>query len=235
VAQRPKWIVFDVVETVVSTEPLRARLEQAGLDGALLPVWIARILRDGIALEVTGLWRPFAEVARAALSTLAVEQGRPLRDPSAIVAAFGELPPHPDVRAALEIARDAGVPCALLSILSAETTNAILARANLTTLIGRVISIDELQHWKPLWDVYLHAADRLTVDPDELALLSAHGWDIEGAHQAQLTTGWIQRTEPLSPLVTAPDVSAGSLAEAVERLLALPRGPQLRSPTETLH
>ena len=100
----------------------------------------------------------------------------------------------------------------------------------------RVISAEDIQHWKPLWDVYLHSADVLGVDPSELALVSTHGWDIEGAHQAALTTAWIPRSEPqLSAVATPPDITAASLVEAVERLLALPRGPQLRRPSETLH
>jgi 2-haloacid dehalogenase len=231
VAQRPRWILFDDLETMVSTAPLCALLAEAGLEGAL-PLWLARILRDAFALEVAGLWRPFDEVARGALSALAAEAQRPLGDPGAIVAAFRELPAHPDVRPALEVARNAGVPCALLTSGSAESANAMVAREALRSLITRVISIDEIQHWKPLWDVYLHAADRLAVHPGELALVSTHSWDLEGAHQAQLTTAWVQRNEPFSPLGRAPDVSAGSLVEVVEQLVAL---PQLRPESETLH
>jgi 2-haloacid dehalogenase len=239
-SQRPKVILFDVVDTLFSLEPLDARLREVGLDGGAAPLWLARTLRDAFALEIAGLWRPYREVAGAALTVLAAERGLLLDDPKRerVLSLLNELPAHPDARPALDTARAAGVTCACLSNHSVITTSALLAQAQLDGFIARILSADEIQHWKPLWDIYLHAADALGIDPHEIALVSAHAWDIEGARQASLTTAWVAREESsFSPLVAAPDVSAGSLVEAVERLLGLPRAPQVlsRNPTETLH
>jgi 2-haloacid dehalogenase len=239
-AQRPRVIVFDVIETLFSLEPLGQRLAEVGLAPELVRLWFSRLLRDAFALEIAGLWRPFRDVASATLTVLAKENGRELdeQERQRVLSALAELPPQSDARAALETARDAGVPCACLSNGAAVTTSALLGRAGLGDLIARVISADEIQHWKPLWDVYLHAADVLGQTPNELALVSAHAWDIEGARQAGLTTAWIMRQEPMfSPLVAPPDISAIDLSEAVTQLLALPRLPDLitRPPSETLH
>jgi 2-haloacid dehalogenase len=240
VPERPKLILFDSLETLFSPAPLGARLVQAGLGADLLPCWLSRLQRDGFALEIAGLWRPFHDVAGAALAAIAADAGHPLDESlrAHILAGWAELPAHSDVRPALEAARAAGVGCACLTNGASAATLALLQRAGLDSLLGRIISADEIQHWKPLWDVYLHAADALGHEPHHLALVSAHDWDLEGARQAGLTTGWVARSPaPFSPLLAPPDVTAGSLLEAVERLLGLPPTPELptRPPTETLH
>ncbi|GAC1403240.1 MAG: hypothetical protein NVSMB60_20600 [Mycobacterium sp.] len=51
---RPEVIVFDVVGTLASLEPVRARLESIGQPAHVLDGWFARLLRDGMALTLTG-------------------------------------------------------------------------------------------------------------------------------------------------------------------------------------
>jgi 2-haloacid dehalogenase len=233
VGQRPRTIVFDVVETLFSLEPLIHRLDDLGLQGEL---WVARLMRDGFALEVAGLWRSFRDLAAAQLTIMAEERGLSLDDATrdGILSSLAEMPPYDDVRVALETARAAGVSCVCLTNGAADTTQQLFQRAGLEPL--RIVSADELQHWKPLWDVYLHAADVLGQDPHELAMVSAHDWDIEGARQASYTTAWVSRRGAgFSPLLAPPDIRAANLSEAIQQLVALPSGQPQRPPTETLH
>ncbi|WP_235883361.1 HAD family hydrolase [Saccharopolyspora elongata] len=44
---RPRVVIFDVVETLMSLEPLRDRLAEVGLPGQLLERWFDRLLRTG--------------------------------------------------------------------------------------------------------------------------------------------------------------------------------------------
>jgi 2-haloacid dehalogenase len=56
-----------------------------------------------------------------------------------------------------------------------------------------------------------------------MALVAAHGWDVLGAQRAGLTGAWFPRGERSYPAVyDAPQVSAGTLQEVVEALVALP-------------
>jgi 2-haloacid dehalogenase len=226
VAQRPRVILFDVVETLFSLDPFVAQLAELGMDGEL---WAARLFRNVFAFEVAGLWHPFHELAAAELAVMMAEKGVVVLERERLLASLSELPPFDDVRPALAAARAAGVGCACLTNDSAESTKRLFRRAGIDPI--RVVSADELQHCKPLWDVYLHAADALGHDPHDLAMVSAHDWDIEGARQASFTTAWVSRRgAAFSPLLPAPDIGAGSLVEAVERLLALDLAP-----SETLH
>ena len=53
-SRRPAVVAFDVIETLMSLEPLRARLTDIGQPPALLEAWYTRTLRDGMALSATG-------------------------------------------------------------------------------------------------------------------------------------------------------------------------------------
>ena len=96
-------IAFDVIETVFSLQSLHPLLTDAGLPDFALQLWYCSMVRDGMALAVTGSYKPFDEVARAALK--AVMRGQGLQPDDSIVDSimhgFTELKPHPDVRPSL--------------------------------------------------------------------------------------------------------------------------------------
>jgi len=64
---RPAVVAFDVIETLMSLEPLRERLTEIGQPPHLLEAWYTRTLRDGMALSATGDFAAFTDVAEAAL------------------------------------------------------------------------------------------------------------------------------------------------------------------------
>jgi 2-haloacid dehalogenase len=221
-ARRPTVIAFDVIETLFPLEPLRRRLEDVGESPHLLELWFTRLLRDGFALSASGGYRPFADVAKVALSTVT---GGGVTDDLAghVLGGFAELDPHPDVEPALRRGGGAGVRMVTLTNGSAAITEGLLRRAGLDRYMERTLSIDDVQRWKPSAAVYLHAAETCGVPPDRVALVAAHAWDTHGAHQAGLVTGWVSRLEARVPeIFDAPDVTADDLGEVVEGLLALP-------------
>jgi len=224
---RPAVVAFDVIETLFSLEPLRARWGALGLPAAALELWFARLLRDAFALEASGTFQPFGVVARATLEAMLAEHGRAVAAPAldAALAGFGELPAHAEVAPAWRLLRGAGVRLVALTNGHADTTRRLLGRAGLDGWIERVISIDEVRRWKPAREVYLHAARVVGVAPGALALVAAHAWDIQGAGRAGLVTGWVSRLERrFSAAMTPPDVVGATLVEVSQGLLALPPG-----------
>lgn len=222
---RPKVVAFDVVETLFSLEPLRAHLAILGLTGAALEIWFARLLRNAFALDASGVYRPFGEVARATLEVFLVEYQFAADAPALdqALAGFAELPAYADAAPALQLLRQAGVRIVTLTNGHADTTRQLLERARLDGLVERVVSIDEVRRWKPAREVYLHAAKMAGVAPGEMALVAAHAWDVHGASCAGLVTGWVSRLEKhFHPGMNPPDVTGDTLTEVGQRLLALP-------------
>jgi 2-haloacid dehalogenase len=218
---RPAVVAFDVIETLMSLEPLRARLTEAGQPPELLEAWYTRTLRDGVALSAAGDYVAFGDVAEAALRgvtnyTISDEQV------AQVMAGFSELPAFDDALPAITSLTEAGLRVACLTNGSAQLTSSFVKRTGLGSLVDRVISVGEVYRWKPARVVYLYAAEVLDVQPDRMALVAAHDWDCHGAKRAGLTTGWVSRKSGGfgAPFAT-PDVIGEDLTEVAAKLLAL--------------
>jgi len=218
-------VAFDVNETLFSLERLRPAFTEVGLDPGLVPLWFARVLRDGFALTAVGEFAAFADVAAETLRGL---------DPSGIddaavatvLGAFGELEPHPDAEPALVLLRNAGVRVVTLTNGSAELVGRLLVRAGLGRYVERSLSVDSVRRWKPAPQVYLYAAEATGVAPGQVALVAAHAWDCDGARRAGLRTGWVARSERRRPqFFLAPDVEGDELPDVAARLLDAPSEP----------
>lgn len=220
---RPVAVAFDVIETVFSLEKLRDRLPSLGLPRDALEVWFAQTLRDAFALETTGVYQPFREIASATLTSLATEKGAVTDSEkvSAVLDGFAELAPHPDADAAFRQLNDAKFRIVTLTNGSAKVTEKLLHQAGLDQFVERTISIEEIGHWKPRREVYHHAASHIGVEPQRLALVAAHGWDIHGAGCAGLTTVFVSRRKPYPNFMSPPDIVAINLRDAAEALVRL--------------
>lgn len=218
----PAVVAFDVIETVFSLESLRPKLENAGLPGYMLDTWFAQILRDAFALDATGVYRPFSDVARAALEALLAASPRAVSEAvDDVIEGFSELDAHSDVAPAMRALCDADVPVVTLTNGSALLTQKLLERCGLHQFVERVISVDEVKRWKPHQEVYLHCAKAVNVTPSRLALVAAHGWDVHGARRAGLMTGYVARS-PFPTVMDRPHALASSLPEVVDQLMTRP-------------
>jgi 2-haloacid dehalogenase len=143
---RPRTVAFDVVETLMSLEPLRSRFTDVGLDPGLLERWFDRLLRDGMALTLAGDYEPFPAVAAATLHTLARGE---LDDDAVghVLAGFGELPAHPDVKPAMQALAEAGISMACLSNGTTEATRNFLERNTLAGHVDSVISVADMHSY----------------------------------------------------------------------------------------
>jgi 2-haloacid dehalogenase len=220
-SRRPAVVAFDVIETLMSLEPLRTRLTDIGQPPALLEAWYTRTLRDGMALSATGDYAAFTDVAEAALRgltnyTISDEQV------VSVMEGFGELPAFPDALPAVTRLTEAGLRVACLTNGSSYLTSSFVNRTGLGSLVDRVISVEEVYRWKPAGVVYLYAASVMNVPAERMALVAAHDWDCHGAKRAGLTTGWVSRKSGgFGAPFAAPDVVGEDLTEVAGKLLAL--------------
>jgi len=217
----PAVVAFDVIETLMSLEPLRARLTGIGQPPGSLDAWYTRTLRDGMALSATGDFVAFSEVAEGALRgltnyTVSDEQV------ASVMAGFAELPAFADAVPALSRLNEAGVRVACLTNGSSYLASSFVNRTGLGSLVDRVISVEEVYRWKPAGVVYLYAASVMGVPADRMALVAAHDWDCYGAKRAGMITGWVSRKSGgFGAPFGAPDVTGEDLTEVAAKLLAL--------------
>lgn len=221
-AHRPSTVAFDVVETLISLEPLRTRFVDIGLEASTLERWFDRMLRDGMALTLAGDYEPFPAVGKAALRVIG--GGRLTDDDVAhVMDGFATLPAQPDAEESMRVLTEAGIDVVCLSNGARETTEAFLDRSGLDRFVSQVISVADVRMWKPPRAVYDLALSRVDRPAQDVALVAVHAFDCHGAHAAGLTTGWAGRLERHYPeIFTRADVIGDDLVDVARALVALP-------------
>jgi 2-haloacid dehalogenase len=110
--------------------------------------------------------------------------------------AYLTLAPFPDVVPGLGALKLLGLKLAVLSNGTPRMLEAAVTSAGIANLLHAVISVENVQVFKPSPRVYQLAAEALKVGVDarDIGFVSANSWDVHGAGSAGLETFWIQRT-----------------------------------------
>jgi len=215
-------LAFDVNETLLDLRALDAPFTAAFGDAALRPQWFALMLQIAFAGGLTGSYVDFTTAQRSALAMLARRQRVTLsaEHTDAIVAGMRTLPPHPEVRAAMERLRGRFRLVALTNS-PADVADAQMRSSALRDFLESVYSADEVRALKPAPQPYRMVAERCGVPIGEVRLVAAHGWDIAGALAAGCRAAFVAR--PGAMLYVhgpQPDVIAPDLAGVADALLA---------------
>lgn len=221
---RPKLVAFDIIGTVFSLEPLRARLEELGLPGSALELLFAEALRDAMALACADDFSPFLSVLKAALRQVLAEQELTATSDEidAALDVMKVLPPHLDARRAFETLRESDIRIMALSNGAASSTRSLLDKAGMGDLVEQVLSVDDVRLSKPRPEVYRHAVASAKLDPDEVMLVATHPWDVNGAKAAGLLAGYVCRGRPYpDSVMKAPDIEGDTLGEIARAITGM--------------
>jgi 2-haloacid dehalogenase len=208
-------VLFDVVGTLFSLEPLQKKLRPPALEA-----WFERLLHSATALTLAGQFEPFAELAESTLQTT-IAKLELKTNPNDVLEGMKQLPPYPDAGAAFDGLERAGVLIGTLTNSGEKQARKLLESAGLDDRVAEIVSVEEVELYKPHPAVYRHAAERLGVEPRRITLISAHAWDVVGAKQAGLDAIWVDRLEREWPFPRGKPRSrvAHDLAEAAELVL----------------
>ena len=203
-------IAFDLNGTLLDPAHLASALDG---DDALVLRALDLAIAQGMALTLSRAFRPFKELLEAGLRR---ELERAGRDPGAAADAVeltSSMPPFPEAAGALDTLAAAGHRLVVLTNSAAESAEQSLVAAGLRERFAAVHGADEVRAFKPDPRVYA-----LVGAPDEAWLVAAHWWDVAGAAQAGLSSGWVARKErvllpTVRPTVTGADLQA--VADAI--------------------
>ena len=215
----PEVIAFDVVSTLFSLASLEPLLVAAGGDATSLDRWFSRLLADGFALTAAREYQPFRDVARTSLRAVLPQSKAAGRD--RVLAGLAKLEVHADSGPALG-RTVMNARAIIITNTSADLARKLLARGGLDAFVESIVSADEVRRWKPSSDPYAFAAAVQEVPLARMALVTAHPWDVLGARNAGLVTGWCNRDRAtFPPTFGRPDVTGATLLDVVEGLFAL--------------
>jgi len=211
--------VFDVYGTLLDfSSAVAAAGKPLGERAAALDeLWRRKQLEYSWLRSLMRLHSDFAAVTREALDyafeALGVEDRRLAE---ALLAAYRELRPYPEVPGAVAALHEGGLRLAVLSNGIPEMLEAGLAHAGLRDAFEAVLSVEEVGVFKPAPEVYALASARLGLAAGEILFLSANAWDAHGAAAFGMHSLWINRRG--APRERLP----GQLAGEVPSLAAVP-------------
>jgi 2-haloacid dehalogenase len=179
------------------------------------------MLQSAMVSVITDAYSDFGTIGRAALRMVAALQGVELSEERVqfVVSGIREVPPHPEVPAALRRLADAGFRLAALTNSTREVAGAQLEHAGLSRLFEQILSADSVRRLKPAREPYLKAAEMLQVAPRDVLLVAAHSWDVAGAMRAGCSAAFVARPGMvLDPLAPKPQVVGDDLAVVVDAI-----------------
>jgi 2-haloacid dehalogenase len=219
-------LVFDVNETLLDLSALDPHFQRVFGDAAVRVEWFQTMLQSAFLTTITGPYKPFGEHFRAALAITALRRGLRVDpdDERAILAGVRTLPPHPDVRPALERLRSAGYRLAALTNSTAEVEEEQLRNARLADLFEKALSADAGRRLKPAAEAYANAARELGVSTGGVRMVAAHVWDVQGALRAGCAAAFVERPGAVwNPLLERPDIVGPDLGEIAEQIIEVDR------------
>jgi 2-haloacid dehalogenase len=218
--------VFDVNETLLDLAAMDPHFQRIFGNRGVRTAWFTQLIQSALVATVTGAYRPFGDLALAALEMTAEQAGVALADGDreAVAAQLRRLPAHPEVAGALQRLRDGGLRLAALTNSTEPVARAQLEHAGLLDAFELVVSADAVRRLKPAPEPYQMAAERLGVAIGEVRLIAAHAWDVAGAVRAGCAAAFVARPgKVLDPLVERPDIVGADLAQVADAILAVDR------------
>jgi 2-haloacid dehalogenase len=208
-------VVFDLFGTLLSLDSVQKKLRGAAFDA-----WFERLLHSATSLSLANEFQPFSALAESTLKTTLAKLERDT-DPKPILEALKGLQPYPEAGTAFDLLERERVLTGVLTNGGAEQARKLLEACGLEARVAELVSVEEVEVYKPHPAVYRHAAERLGVEPRRITLIAAHAWDVVGAKEAGLDAIWIDRLEREWPFPKGkPRRIAHDLVQAAELALA---------------
>lgn len=217
---RIEAVLFDAFP-VFDPRPIATIAEQIapGRGSELMTTWRTkqfeyawlRVLSD----DYVDFWQCTGHALRYAESVLHLELGAAQR--RRLMDAWLDLRPWPDVPAALQALRSAGVRLGFLSNFSPAMLDACTKASRLDGVFEHALSTDRVRTYKPDPRAYQLGIEALHLRREQIVFVAFAGWDAAGAKRFGYPTFWVNRAQaPIEELgAPAPDGIGRSLTELV--------------------
>jgi len=169
--------------------------------------WRLKQLQYTWLRAVAGAHTDFWEVTQNGLDW-ALEASGLQADPDLrerLLALYWELSAYPEVPDMLAKLKAAGVNTAILSNGSPDMLTGAVDSAGVQEFLDDVLSVEDVQIFKPAAVVYDLVGKRFNCAKDEVLFVSSNGWDAGCATGYGFTTAWVNRAgEPVDRLPWTP-------------------------------
>ncbi|TCJ16467.1 haloacid dehalogenase type II [Rubrobacter taiwanensis] len=220
----PQAIGFDIYGTLVDPLEMNEHLRPLAADKAdrLSELWRQKQIEYTFRKALMRRYENFGICTRQALEFAAASLGVELseEDKNSLLEEYQNLRPFPDVLPGLERLRAQDHTLVTFSNGVEAAARVLLERAGILPHLSGVISVDDVESFKPDPVVYAYLARRLDRPAEEVWLVSSNPFDVIGAKSAGLKAAWVKRRPDavFDPWGIEPDVTVNNLEELAERI-----------------
>jgi 2-haloacid dehalogenase len=136
----------------------------------------------------------------------------------ALMETYRILPAFDDVIDSLRVLKDAGFRLFGFSNGLQSAVEGLLEHAGISQYFDGVVSVDDIQTFKPNPDVYHHFIKKTGAEPENAWLVSSNPFDVQGAINIGMKAAWLRRSHNVvfDPWGIEPTLKINSLAELPE-------------------
>ena len=188
--------VFDAYGTLFDVNAAAAHCKnQLGENWeALADLWRTKQLNytwlRSLMGEYVGFWQVTEDALDFALETLGIDNEE-LK--FRLLSLYEQLDAYPEVLEVLRKLKERSITTAILSNGTDQMLGAAARSAGIDKFLDRVISVDELEIYKPHPAVYRLAVDKLSLPAEQICFMSSNAWDVAGGANFGFRAVWINR------------------------------------------
>lgn len=184
--------------------------------------WMELLTEYCLTSNSTGRYYEFTSIAAATLQMTAQAFRREISETQSndILTLLRHLPIHETAQQGLSALYNQNFRIAALTNSEESIIRERMERTGLISYFEQVLSAGQIKNYKPATEVYLWAAEKLSVNPDKILMISVHSWELAGAAAAGMQTAFLNHEKQLwFPLGLKPLFICNNLAELSEQLI----------------
>jgi len=219
-------LAFDVYGTLINTHGVLTELQSimdADLALQFSQSWRDKQLEYSFRRGLMKQYQTFAVCTANALDYTDKLYNTSLSDEQkkSLLMRYRTLPAFDDVRTALESLAKSKHRLFAFSNGTAEAVETLLQTAKIRDLFEGVVSVDEIQSFKPNPAVYRHFLEKTQSQAENSWLISGNPFDVLGAMNSNMNAAWVKRSDDaiFDPWGIEPTVTISSLGELEQAIL----------------
>lgn len=197
--QRPKLILFDVYDTLLNMSDIEKKVNLILDSRNGYTIWFELFMQYCFVDNCTSQFHDFNAIANATMQMAAYSMGENVKQEkiNSVLEMLKHLPLYEGVQEGLSAIHDQNLRIAALTNSPENTVRERMERTGLISYFEKVFSAEQVRKYKPDVAVYNWAAHELKLQPNEILLVTSHGWDVAGAANAGMKTAYRQQSRQL--------------------------------------
>ena len=200
---------------------LKKDLKKKKINPLLVDQWFINTLKEGFASSTPEKFLSFSKIAKEELKKLIIYKKKNPQILKFLFDGFKNLKANHDIKDSFKILKKHNIKIATLTNGPKKNSINLLKKNKLIELVNYQFSIEDIKIWKPNPEPYLFVSDQLNYNPNQIIMVAAHGWDINGAKNVGMKTGYIKSYEKrLNSYYEKADYTADSCKKLVLKIIS---------------